>query len=267
MHRDRQLRIALHERRVGALRLADDFDEAEPLHDFFPDDPQLHFGQPVAHAAMDAETERQVVARLRPIDDELVRSLDRFFVAVARHVPHQHLVALFDLLALQFGVDGRGAPADDLGHHVRYQAGVVAQLLIFERVLVEGQHTAGNRIAGGVVAADDQQDQVAEKLHRLHVSRRLTVREHRDQIEIFALRLVDAFVPEPREVLEALHQLVAALFVRLDDAGTGCRGRDVGPARQLVAVLERKVEQGRQHLRGELDRHPLDPVERFADRQ
>src|ERR1700753_2644341 len=75
-----------------------------------PDDLQLQFGQPHADAAMDAETERQMGARPGAVDDELVRVLDRLFVAVARDVPHHHAVALADGLAAEFGIDQCGAP-------------------------------------------------------------------------------------------------------------------------------------------------------------
>jgi hypothetical protein len=54
---------------------------------------QLHLAQPVAHATVDAEAERDVLARPGPVDDELIGVLDRLAVAVARQVPHHHLVA------------------------------------------------------------------------------------------------------------------------------------------------------------------------------
>ena len=45
------------------------------------------------------------------------------------------------------------------------------------------------------------------------------------------------------------------------------RGGDVGPARQLAAVFPREVEQRREHLRGQLDRDAVDPVEGLVARQ
>src|SRR6267154_2766525 len=53
---------------------------------------------------------------------------------------------------------------------------------------------------------------------------------------------------------------VAALFGRFHDPALGQCGRDVGPACQLAALLERKIEQGGQHLRGQFDRHPVDEI-------
>ena len=74
-----------------------------------------------------------------------------------------------------------------------------------------------------------------------------------------------ALLPESREVLHALHQLVEALLVRFDHATRlGDREDDVGPAGELAAVFEREVEQGREHSSRELDRHRLDPVEGLA---
>ena len=63
-------------------------------------------------------------ARPGAVDDEFVGTLDHLFVAVARDVPHHHLVALFDLLAAELEVLERGAahmrqrrlPADHLRH-------------------------------------------------------------------------------------------------------------------------------------------------------
>ncbi len=136
---------------------------------------------------MDAEAERQMRARARAIDDEFVRILDRLFVAVARDVPHHDAVALFDLLVADFGIDQRGAPhmrkrrlpADDFRDHGIDQRGVVAQLLILVRVLAQRQHRAAHGVAGGIVAADDQQDDVAHQIVGVHVPGRIAMRHHR----------------------------------------------------------------------------------------
>ena len=70
-------REAVHEVRQGPLRLAHHLDAREALQDLLPQDPQLQLGQPVAHAAVDAEAERQVLARPGAVDDEASASLDR----------------------------------------------------------------------------------------------------------------------------------------------------------------------------------------------
>ena len=88
--------------------------------------------------------------------------------------------------------------------------GIVAQLLVLVGVLIERQHAAGDRIARRVVAADDQQNQVAEIFHRRHVLGGFAVGEHRDQIDFAGL--VHALVPQAREILEALEQIGLLLF-------------------------------------------------------
>src|SRR5436305_3145334 len=95
----RQGLVAFDKARIDPLRLADHLDIVEAFQDFLPDDLQLQFGEPQAHATVDAEAEGDVGARPRAVNDKLVGTLDRFFVAVARDVPHHDLVALFDLLA------------------------------------------------------------------------------------------------------------------------------------------------------------------------
>jgi hypothetical protein len=128
--------VAPHERRAHAGGFVQHLDHREALEDLFPQDLQLHLGQAVAHAAVDAEAEAQVLARAGAVDDELVGVLDGGLVAVARQVPHRDLVALGDLLAAQLGVLRGGAahvgqrrlPADDLGHQAVDQRRVGAQL-------------------------------------------------------------------------------------------------------------------------------------------
>ncbi len=159
----------------------------------------------------------------------------------------------------------RRLPADHLGHHGIDQLGIFAQLLVLVGMLVQRQHRAAHGVAGGVVAADDEQDDVAHQIVGVHVAGGFAVRHHRDQV---VARLgIDALVPQLRHVGVALVHLLAALLRRFHDAALGQRGRDVRPARQLAPLLEREVEQGRQHLRGQLDRHALDEIEGFVARQ
>ena len=162
----------MHEIRLGAHRLAGDIDPVKALEDLFPQHFQLKLGQTVADAAVNPEAKRQVLARTRPVDDELVGPLDRGLIAIAREVPHHHLVAFADELAADLGVLDRSAthvrkrclPADDFGHKRLDQGRVAAQLLELRRMAVERQQAAGDRIAGGVVAAHDQQQQIAQEL-------------------------------------------------------------------------------------------------------
>ena len=54
-----------HEFRLRALGLAHHVDAREAFHDFFPQDLQLHLGDMIAHAAMDAKAETQARAEAK----------------------------------------------------------------------------------------------------------------------------------------------------------------------------------------------------------
>jgi hypothetical protein len=71
---------------------------------------QLQFGQPVAHAPVDAEAERQVLTRTRAVDDELS---GRSIASSSRLPDRYHIATLSPLrigLAAQLGVLHGGAP-------------------------------------------------------------------------------------------------------------------------------------------------------------
>src|SRR6202011_694509 len=116
--------IALDEARIHPLGPAYHLNFVEPLQDLLPNDLELQLGEPDPDAAVDAEAERQMLARPRPVDQELVRTLDRLFVAVARDVPHHDLVAFLELFAAELEVVERGPahmrqgrlPADHFGN-------------------------------------------------------------------------------------------------------------------------------------------------------
>ena len=132
------------------------------------------------------------------------------------------------------------------------ELGLGAQLGEFVRILAEEQEAAGHRIARRVVAADDQKDDIAQIFAGAHVARGLAMGQHRD--EVGARLGVDPLVPQLHEIAEALAECRFALLFAFDQAAlVGDGGRNVGPVGELAPILERKVEQGRQHLAGELD--------------
>src|SRR5579859_4661933 len=120
----RQARVALDEVGVEPDRLADHLDHRVARQDLLPDHPQLHLGQALTQAPVNAEAEAGVVARAGAVDDELTRPLDGALVTVAGDVPHGDLLALADGLAAELDVFQGGAahvgdralPADDLRH-------------------------------------------------------------------------------------------------------------------------------------------------------
>ena len=67
-------------------------------------------------------------------------------------------------------------------------AGIGLQLAVFVGELIQRQQAAAHGIAGGVVAADDQQRQVAHEFLQRHVARGGAVRQHRQQVEFRRLR-------------------------------------------------------------------------------
>src|ERR1700681_2081774 len=184
---NRQGLVALDEARIYQLGLADHLNLVEPLQDFFPDYLQLKLGQSEPNAAMNAEAEGDVGTRPGPVNDEGVRTLDELLVAAARDVPHHDLVTFLDLPAAELEVLERGPanmrqwrlPADHLRHETVDQRRTSPQLAVLIRILVQRVDAARQRVAGGIVAADDQQDQVAEEVLRVHVARGLAVNHHR----------------------------------------------------------------------------------------
>jgi hypothetical protein len=140
--------------------------------DLLPQDAQLQLGQAVAEAAVNAEAEGEVLARAGAVGDQGVRVLDRLLVTVARDVPDHDLVALLDRLAANLGIiersaphmDHRRLPADDLGYQARDQPGVFAHFAQLVRILAQPPDAARHRVAGRVVAADEEQDQDAHPL-------------------------------------------------------------------------------------------------------
>ena len=82
---------------------------------------------------------------------------------------------------------------------------------------------------------------------------------HRQQV--VRRRLVYALVAQFGKTVQALPHRPPAMFIALGDTAAGNRRGHVRPVSELVSVLEREIEQRREHARGEIDRNALDPVE------
>ena len=137
---------------------------------------------------MQTEAKRQMLTGIGPVDDESLWVLNHLVILVARGVPHNDLVALLDVLAIKLSVHLRRAthigqgrlPTDDLRDHIRNQRHISTQLFVFLGELVEREHAPGDRVAGRVVAADNQQENIAQIFHGRHILCCLTMGEHRD---------------------------------------------------------------------------------------
>ena len=134
-------------------------------------------------------------------------------VTVAGNVPHGDLVAGANGPPVHLDIDlgaarhisQRRLIADDFGDHIRDQRSVAPHFFKLARILVEEIDAAADRIARRVVAADDQQDQIAEQILAPHVRRRWRLRHHGDEVE--RGRPFAPLLPKPFEVGAALVKL------------------------------------------------------------
>ena len=150
-------------------------DVGNPAVQFLENQRDFATGEVGAEAEMDsAATEPDVVVRgARHIELPGVGEL--VLIAVGRGVPHGYLVAGGDLDPAEFNVSGggaphvhhRGCPAHDLlDSRRRMGLEIVPPDLPLLRVAGQCQHAVTDRIAGGLVAGDSQQDEERGDLGR-----------------------------------------------------------------------------------------------------
>src|SRR5208337_2168832 len=90
--------------------------------------------------------------------------------------------------------------------------------------------------------------------------------QHRDQVEFWWLFL--PYFPDFGEIAQHFLQDYVALLLRVDfRARARVHSGHVRPAGQGPPLLKREIKQRRQHLRRQLDRDTIDPVEYLAARQ
>ena len=117
-------------------------------------------------------------------------------------------------------------------------------------MFVERQDAAGNGVAGGVIAANNQQQDIAQQFLRGHVIGGRVVGKHGNQVKLGGLGF--ALVVILSEVGETLEQFLETLFRGIKIFRVAQVGNRVRPIDQLHAVFLGHVKQGRQHLPGEL---------------
>ncbi len=126
------------------------------------------------------------MARVGSIDLKLIRVRNEVFVSIPRYVPHQELVTFQDLFIADLTIFVRGTshignrrlPTNNFRNHIRCEPMVGPEFLVLDRIFVKGQHSTRNGVSSGVIATDDQQQKIAEKLVRLHVSGSFTISKH-----------------------------------------------------------------------------------------
>ena len=92
----------------------------------------------------------------------------------------------------------RSLPADDFLHRIGDEVGILLQLCPFFGKLAEAEGDARHRVAGGIVAADDQQHQIAHEFHRIHVAHMFRMDHHRYQVR--SGLGIDPLVPQLGEI-------------------------------------------------------------------
>ena len=192
-----------------------------------------------------------MLARPRAVGDQPVRLGDRILVAIAGDVPDHDLVAFLDRPAADLGILGRGAPhmddrslpADNLGNEAWDQPAIGAHLRVLLGIAAEPPDAARHRVAGRVVAADQEQDQDSHPLAQRHPVHALAMREDRDDVE--GGRPFGAVLPQLVHVLGELDQLGKTLFLGTDRRvrRVDVADRDLRPADQRTALLDWIVEQ------------------------
>src|SRR5262249_57828102 len=135
---------APEEVRIDAYGASHHLDVHAAPQDLLPQHAQLKVRQTLAHAPVDAGAVGQVRTRTGAIDEEAVGLRYNALVAVARHVPHDHLVALADRTPAELGISGRSAAhvndwrlvADGLVHQAWQELRIGSQLRPLAPVLV-----------------------------------------------------------------------------------------------------------------------------------
>ena len=76
---------------------------------FLPQYTQLHLGQPIAQAAMNAEAKTEMLAGVLAIDEQAFGLVDLVGVVIAGEIPHAYPIPFADLLPTDLGVCHCGA--------------------------------------------------------------------------------------------------------------------------------------------------------------
>src|SRR5919106_5306997 len=106
---DRQRLQLVDELRLGVLGRARELDLREARQGLLEQDPELESSQRGAEAEVPTSSAERLVLGVAG-DVEAIGVLVTRLVAVRRHVPHHHLLALADRVAAELGIAGGRAP-------------------------------------------------------------------------------------------------------------------------------------------------------------
>ena len=106
--------------------------------------------------------------------------------------------------------------ANDFADQVRDQLTPAAYKFELFRIFDQRHQSAAHGIARGVVAANDQKTQRADKFARRHVAGRIGMREHRNQVE--RRWCARARIPQLAEIFSHLGQFGETLLLRMHDS-------------------------------------------------
>ena len=137
----------------------------------------MQFGEPSPNAAVDAIAKGQMPPCILAGDVELFSVFEHAFIAIGRKIPHDELVAFFDLMAELLRILGRCAAhmrkrrliADAFLHCIGDEVWLFLEQFALIGEFIKGVNDPAHCVAGGVIAADDQQNQIAHKFHRAHL--------------------------------------------------------------------------------------------------
>ena len=213
-------------------------------------------------------------------DVEPQRVGELLLVEVGRDQPGDDLVALADADAVQLGV-GRGraaevdhgrAVAHDLVGGGAHQLGLLPQPLHRLRVVHQRLHAVGDRLARGLVAGHDQQQEHGVELLLGQPVAVLVLPHHqlRDQVvggmlapltgDLVAV-VVELHGVRAAERVEAVLRALRAGRVQAAQVGIGVSDHLVAPRDQPLVVGQRHAQDPAQHLDRQLLGDLLDEVE------
>ncbi len=144
----------------------------EAAEEFLEDDFDFESGEAGAEAEVFADAEGEVVVGVAG-DVEGIGVCEVVFVAVDGGVPHDDAVAFGNGLAVDLCVGGGdaghvgdgGGPAEDFFDGAIDEVWVIAEELPLFGVFGEGVHAAGDGVACGFVAGDEEEEAEEEDVH------------------------------------------------------------------------------------------------------